>query len=200
LVSTLSEHLEHLAVRDEGAHHIVGVSAAGEQIEVADRVATTAERARQFHLHHATHGEDRVAQCVGERPHLGEQHAARVGGRGRERLDDVLLDLLAEAGQVAQAALVGGLRERGARRDAERIEQRADALRPEALQFGEADDLLGYLPSSSSMIAVRPVAVSSRMFCAMPLPMPGSASRAPGSSTSPASACSCASTMRAPSR
>jgi hypothetical protein len=81
-------------------------------------------------------------------PRAGQEHAPGGLSGGAERLDHVLLDLLAEPRQLAQLPLTGGRLELRTGLDAQHLEQRLYALGAEPLQLGESRhlerDLLGH--------------------------------------------------------
>ena len=89
----------------------------------------------------AGHGAQRVDDLLGDRLRAREQHARR--GRpveaGGELLEQLLLDLRAEAAQPAQLLLLGGRAQRLERVDPELVVEPARALRTEPRQVHHRD-------------------------------------------------------------
>ena len=122
-------------------HERGGIGGGGDHVEVLDGVGLAPQRAGDLDPLGARGGAQRVDDLVGDRQRAREQHARRRATveAGRELLDQLLLDLGAEAAQVAQLLLLGRRPQRLERVDAELVVEPPRALGPEAGQVHHRD-------------------------------------------------------------
>ncbi len=135
----LAEDVGDVGVAHERLHHRLEVRAAHQHVEVADGLAAAPEGTGDLDLLDTRDQAQALGDRLGHRPGPGEQGAAGVHRCPLERLEDLLLRLLAEAGQVAERARPRRPLEVGAARDPEPVVERAHALRSQALDVGEID-------------------------------------------------------------
>ena len=123
------------------AHERGRIGGGGDDVEVLDGVGLAAQRAGDLDALGAGHGAQRVDDLLGDRQRAREQDARRRRAvvAGRELLEQLLLDLRAEAAQAAQLLLLGGAAQRLERVDAELVVEPARALGPEAGQVHHRD-------------------------------------------------------------
>ena len=115
-------HDRQLLQRRDERRRVVG---GGDHVEVLDGVDLAAQRARHLDAVGAGRGAQRLRDLLGDRERAGEQDPRRrraVGARG-ERLEQLLLDLRAEAAQPAHLLALAGRAQRLERVDAELVEQ-----------------------------------------------------------------------------
>ena len=131
--------------RAERLHQRGRVAGGGDDVEILDVVGPAAGAAGQLDGDHGRVLAQRGDQLVADLERLGQHHAhLGVAVRaGCQRGDDVLLGLLAEAGDVGQPALLGRLAQLVERRHAEVLVEQPGPLRPEPWDPGDLDQAGG---------------------------------------------------------
>ena len=118
-----------------------GILRRGDDVEVLDRVGLAAQRAGHLDALGGRVGAQRADDLLGDVLRAREQDARRRAALGRlgERLEQLLLDLRAEAAQLADLLLLGGGAQRVERVDAELVVEPPRALGAEARQVHDRD-------------------------------------------------------------
>jgi hypothetical protein len=169
-----ARRLDHVELGERGGQR-GGVLCGGDHVEVLDAVGHAAGRAGERHL-----GRTGRAQAVGDLladPERARQQRPRrglVGDAGGERGEHLLLELPAEAADVAQPLLLGGLLQRLERVDPQLVEELAGALGPEPGSRVMSTSPGGNFARSFSSAGIVPVSSRATSFSSSVLPIPGS--------------------------
>ena len=140
----LAEDARHRRQLREGGDRRLGRAREGEEIGVADGLLAAADRARDLDARHARHARERRRQLVDHGAHGGERRALPARLHEGERLQDLLLALLAEVGEVADLAGARRGFEVGERAHAEPLVEELHGLRPHALERGQRGQVDGH--------------------------------------------------------